>query len=317
MVPESVMKDIFNLTIDDWAMIFDVRKEEIPKYCVDIINSKDFRYSFFSQSERDKIILDMIKKIDFKKYTISGVNQKERWEKGWQEIYDNFIDSGCSKSVLIPQYNKDGMPIRLYGDYVRSYNNSFENNFVELIRAFVFYKYMNDKDSIYEFGCGSCYNLMAFAEMASDKYYYGCDWVPQPKKIIEAIRDHFKFNMEGGVFDMFEPPDIDVRDDSVAVTIGSLEQLGINFGKFMDFLLAKPFSRYVHLNSILELYNIDNNITDYLTYRFETKRNYCNGFFTNLRKLESKGIIKIIKMSRVPCGGLSGDGYSITVWEKI
>ena len=157
---------------------------------------------------------------------------------------------------------------------------------------------------------------MAFANMSPEKYYYGGDWVPQPAKIIEAIKEHFKFDIEGGVFNMFDPPDIDIRDDSVAVTIGALEQLGTDFENFMDFLLRKPFSRYVHINSILESYDCENNITDYLTYSLETKRNYCNGFFTKLKKLEIEGVIKIIKMSRIPCGGISGDGYSLTVWER-
>ncbi len=310
------MREIFNLTVDDWAIIFDIEKEEMPQPCVDIINSKDFRYSFFSQNERDKIILDIVKKIDMKNYTISGEDHKERWEKGWEEIYDNFVNSGYKKRALVPQYNKDGMPIRLFGDYVKSYDDSFENNFIELIRLFIFYKYLRDKNNIYEFGCGSCYNLMAFAEMSPEKYYYGGDWVSQSAKIIAAIKEHFKFNIDGGIFNMFDPPDIDVKDDSVAVTIGSLEQLGGNYGKFMEFLLSKSFSRCVHINSILECYDHNNNITDYLTYSLETKRNYCSGFFTNLKRLESEGVLKIIKMSRVPCGGLSGDGYSITVWEK-
>ena len=311
------MRDIFNLTINDFATIFDIEVGEMPQLCVDIIRAKDFRYSFFNQEERDKIILNMMQTIDSKNYTTSGFDQQDRWENGWQEILDNFISSGYNKIALIPQYNKKGRPIRLLGDYVRSNDPDFENNFIELIRTFIFHKYLNDKNSIYEFGCGSCYNLMAFAEMSSDKYYYGGDWVPQPKKIIDAMRDHFGFDVHGGVFNMFEPDNnLDVKEDSVAVTIGALEQIGADFDKFMNFLLEKPFTRYVHLNSILEAYDIDSNITDYITHRFETKRNYCNGFFKNLKALEDDGVIKIIKMTRVPCGGLFGDGYSITVWEK-
>lgn len=309
---------IYDLTVGNWSNLFDIKEDEMPSECVNIINSNDFRYSFFSQKERDEIILDMMKKVDFKKYSVSGVDEKDRWEKGWQEILDNFISSGYDKESLIPQYNRNGYPIRLYGDYVRSCDVEFENNFIKLLRSFVFQKYLKDKNNIYEFGCGSCYTLLAFAEMSPEKYYYGYDWVNQSKKIIDAIRDNIGFNIYGGIFDMFKPDkDMEVKEDSVALTIGSLEQLGKKFDNFMSFLINKPFTRYVHLNSILEKYDIDNNVTDYLTYRLETSRNYCNGFFTKLKELEEDGIIKIITSDRLQCGGLLGDGYSITVWEKI
>ena len=83
---------------------------------------------------------EMMKKIDFKNYTVSGKGKKKRWEKGWQEILDNFVDKECDKKYLIPQYNRNGYPIRLFGDYVKSHDKEFENNFVELIRTFIFHK---------------------------------------------------------------------------------------------------------------------------------------------------------------------------------
>jgi len=311
-------KEVYDLKLKEFSILFGIKEEEMPLECLEIIEKRDFKYSFFSQKDRDDIILDIMHKIDNKKYTTSGKDKKDRWEKGWKEILENFINSGYDKKYLTPQYNRNGLPIRLFRDYVKSNSENFENNWIELIRLFIFHRYLKDKNNIYEFGCGSCYNLLAFAEHDSSKYYHGSDWVEYPKKIIDKIRDHFKLNIHGGVFNMFEPDyNMHIKEDSVALTVGSLEQMGRDFDKYLNFLLDKPFSRCVHVNSILEKYDTKNNMADYLNYKFEVERNYCNGFFTRLNDLEKEGIIKIITMHRVECGGMFGDGYSITVWEKI
>ncbi len=305
---------IQDLTVQDFCKLFGVDK--MPLQCVKIIQGKNFRYTNFSQVERDKILLDFLKRIEESTASLCGEGQTERWKKGWSEILDRFR-ANPDRTSLIPQYNRRGQPIRLFGDYVKSLDNNFENNFIELLRTFVFEEYLRDRDSVYEFGCGSAYNLVAFADMDSTKYYFGTDWVPQSKQIIDLAAKQFGYNIEGDEFDMFNPNfDLPIREGSALVTIGSLEQLGNRHGKFMEFLLQKPFSIYIHVNSILELYDIENNITDYLTYRFEKLRNYCDGFFTSISKLESQGAIRLLKMHRICCGGLLGDGYSLTVWEK-
>ncbi len=303
-----------DLTTQDFCSLFGV--DEMPSACVDIIKSKDFRYINMSQKERDIVILNLLKRTDAS--TLSGPGQTERWERGWGEILDNFMRSGFDRKALIPQYNRRGKPIRLFGDYVKTVDDDFENSFIDLLRAFIFETYLRDVDNVYEFGCGSGYNLIAFADRDSSKYYCGADWVPQPKQILELAAKHFGYDMEGKVFDMFDPDfDMPIRDNSALLTVGSLEQLGTNYEKFIEFLLQKPFDVYIHANSILEKYDIENNVTDYLTYRFEKFRNYCDGFFTALSDLETKGLIRISKMHRVQCGGLLGDGYSLVVWEKV
>lgn len=310
------MKKIHCLTIEDWCSLLGVTENEMPCECKKIICEKDFRYTYFSETERDKIVVDFLHRMDQGAFTLSGENHTARWEKGWGEVLDNFKKSG-DKKTLIPPYNRNGKPIRLFGNYAKSMDDNFENNFIELLRNFIFQKYFRDKDSIYEFGCGSSYNLVAFAEMDPAKYYFGSDWVPQPIQIIEAVAKKFGHNIEGAVFDMFRPDfEMPIRDNSAMFTFGSSEQLGKAYGNFLQFLLDKPFGIYVHVGSILEMYDVEHNLTDYLTYRFEQQRNYCDGFFTALRELEADGTIQLLKMHRVQCGGFLGDGYSLTVWKK-
>ena len=307
-----------NLSVSEFSKLFGVTEEEIPTECIDLINKKDFRYSFFSQEDRDSLLLKRFKIIHKKEFTVSGKEEKEKWGIGWEEILNNFIKSGYDKKSLIPQYVRNGYPITLFRDYVKSYDENFENNFVEVLRLFILHKYLKGSNNIYEFGCGTGFNLLAMAEHLPEKNYHGCDWVVQSKKIIDLISDNFKLNINGSVFDMFNPYfRMPIEENSSIFTIGSLEQLGQEYEKFIEFLLSKPFSKYVHINSILEMYDYDNNIVDYLIYKMEIDRNYCNGFFTKLIDLEKNGVIRINKMHRVECGSIMGDGYSITVWEKI
>jgi len=311
-----VSNKIYDLTVGEFSKFFGINNEEMPPECVEIINKHDFRYTCCSKIERDRIILNFVKKMDNKIYSLSGKYQEERWEKGWGENLKNFVENDFDTKFLIPKYNKQSSYIVLKGDYVKPVDLNFEINFIELIRAFVFYRYLKDQNSIHEFGCGSAYNLVAFSEIDPDKQYYGYDWVQQSISIIDAVRKHLGHNVHGSIFNMFDPNrDLQING-GVALTIGALEQLGSDHHKFIDFLLDKPFSRYVHLNSISELYDSDNSLVDYLIRRFEKSRNYCNGFFGRLRKLEKDGVINILKMQKVSCGSKYGDVYSITVWEK-
>lgn len=308
------MNNIYNLDVNELSDILNIPIEDMPVDCKKIIKQLDFRYRSLDIEERDHIILDLIKKIDEDVYTKS--DDKLKWQKGWGEILSNF-SKDFSKESLIPQYFKKSNYARLYGDYIKPLDNNFENNFVTLLRSLIFNLYFKDIDNVYEFGCGSCANLFDFVKMGSSKCFYGFDWVEQPSKIIELIKEKYNYNIEGGVFDMFNPDyDLEIKNSSVSLTVGALEQLGCNYDKFLQFLLDKPFSRHVHLNSIIEFYDQDK-LNDYLVYKMERHRNYLNGFFDRLIGLEKDNIIKIIKMDRIKCSGFPIDGYSITVWEKV
>lgn len=314
MVWEFLVNNIYNLDVNELSDILNIPIEDMPVDCKKIIKQLDFRYRSLDIEERDHIILDLIKKIDEDVYTKS--DDKLKWQKGWGEILSNF-SKDFSKESLIPQYFKKSNYARLYGDYIKPLDNNFENNFVTLLRSLIFNLYFKDIDNVYEFGCGSCANLFDFVKMGSSKCFYGFDWVEQPSKIIELIKEKYNYNIEGGVFDMFNPDyDLEIKNSSVSLTVGALEQLGCNYDKFLQFLLDKPFSRHVHLNSIIEFYDQDK-LNDYLVYKMERHRNYLNGFFDRLIGLEKDNIIKIIKMDRIKCSGFPIDGYSITVWEKV
>lgn len=308
---------IFELTVKDFSNILDIDEKYFHPEVIKCIQDNRLRYVYLSKQKRDKLIISLLKKMDGNKFSMSGQKEKEKWEKGWQESLDEFISSGFKEESLIPKYIHLGEPIRVYGDYVEAVDEDFELKLIDILRTFIYYYYLKDKKCVYDFGCGTGFNLVALARMDQTKEYHGLDWVPQSKEMLRHIRDNYKLNINGHVFNMFQPDfDLEIQKDSVCMTTGSLEQIGKDFDPFLDFMLKKPFSLYIHINSILEYYDTENNLPDYIVYKTEIKRNYLNGYFTRLKQLEDEGVIRILKMKKIPIGSTITDGYSLCVWEK-
>jgi hypothetical protein len=124
-------------------------------------------------------------------------------------------------------------------------------------------------------------------------------------------------NIHGFNFDFFKPDHSFKLDKNGAViTISALEQTGIKFNRFVNYLLKNKPEICIHIEPIYELLD-DNNLMDFLSIKYIQKRNYLWGFLDHLRKLESKGKIKIIKAQRTYIGSLFVDGYSVIVWRPI
>jgi hypothetical protein len=99
-------------------------------------------------------------------------------------------------------------------------------------------------------------------------------------------------------------------------TVASLEQVGLEFKKFVDYLLKNKPKLCVHVEPVAEL--LDNsNLLDYLSVKYFEKRNYLRGFLTYLRQLEKQGKIRILKARRTYIGSLFIEGYSVIIWTPV
>ena len=52
------------LTLNDFAKSFGTTVEDLPEPCRRLITENDFRYNILEGERRDKVILDILKKID-------------------------------------------------------------------------------------------------------------------------------------------------------------------------------------------------------------------------------------------------------------
>lgn len=86
-----MQKIIYELTLDDFARSFGTNIEDIPNDCRKLITKTDFKYKLLVGKERDKVILDVIKKIESDQQIIGAEERQGVWAKGWAENLEDFI----------------------------------------------------------------------------------------------------------------------------------------------------------------------------------------------------------------------------------
>jgi SAM-dependent methyltransferase len=176
---------------------------------------------------------------------------------------------------------------------------------------------MSDAEEVYEFGCGSGYNLVALAQRYPQIQLTGLDWVESAVELVNRVGRAHDLRLQGRRFDFFNPDSsISFGPRSVAVTMAALEQVGSGYGKFLEFLLQKRPSLVVNLEPLYELYD-PTNLVDYLAMRYHKTRGYLDGYLSCLRKLEAEKRIEIIHTHRPCFGSLFHEGYSLVVWRPL
>jgi len=306
-----------NLDVDSFAELLGIDASEFSPRTLDEINSHDFRYSGLTHDDYTNLILGIIKKIDSGGLTISGPEEKAKWIKGWDENLQEFIDSGFAIDTLVPKYVRSGQPIRIFGDYANPENQNFELDFTTVLKNWLFETYLKDVDHVYEFGCGTGYDLVRMAKMYPNKELHGFDWVESTKRILNLLHEKLDYNITGHVFDMFNPDyAVEIKENSAFYTVGSLEQLGKDFEPFIQFILEKKPAIVINLDTYSELYSEDN-LSDYLALKYDRVRNYLFGYISRLSYLHAMKKIEMIKTQYVPCGSLYHTGYSFTIWRVL
>lgn len=308
-------KNILELTSKNFAELFGTTEEEILEYCRDQIASFDFHYRKVKGEERDRVTLEVIKHIDSENVDIAGQQRQPDWEKGWNENLQEFIHSGYDIDKLTPKYFKKNVFARLKRDYVIPVNEDFALNVTRIFRSWLFQKYLQGVDSIYEFGCGTAHHLAFLATLFPDKKLYGFDWVKSSQEIIRLLAQHYRWSIHGAHFDFFHPDkNIQFEPNSAVLTFAALEQIGKNHEQFLFFLLEKSPKICINVEGLCELYD-QNYLLDYLALKYHKHRNYLDGFLTRLRELEKEKKITIIKVHHQQFGNLFNDSHSYVIWK--
>lgn len=305
------------LTLGDFAKSFGTIIEDIHDNCKDLISKTDFSYKHLNRAERDKIILDIMKIIDSESLIASGKERKSQWEKGWSESLQEFLDSGLSADSLIPKYMRTHMPVRLNQNYILPYEPNFEHYYSQVFRLWIFGKYLASVDSIYDFGCGTGYNLLLLSKLFPEKTLHGLDWTEASTKIVRLLAKKYKSNIDAMQFDFYSPNmNMKISKNSAILTFASLEQVGGNFDAFLQFILSNSPEIVINVECLRELYD-ESNLVDFLALKYHNKRNYLDGYLTRLRQLEIDGVIRIDKIQRTNFGNLYHEAYSFVVWRPL
>jgi len=303
------------VTMEDFACSFGTIAGDIPPDCKQLIGEKDFRYRVLRGEERDRVVLNVLRRIEADTQTVGTDSRQEVWQKGWNENLQDFAKSGFDLGALVPKFIRPGSIVRLNRNYIEPISPTFELDYYSVFRLWLFRKYFPGVQTIYEFGCGSGFNLVALAQLYPNKILHGLDFVSSSMEIVNKLAQRYGWNMTGHLFDMRSPDeDLEITDDSAVVTIGTIEQLAGDFEPFLQFLLGRSPALCIHVEPTVELYDEDN-LVDYLAAKFHRKRGYTEGFLPHLQRLEDQGRIEIVKVKRLSFGSLLMEGYNLLIWR--
>lgn len=304
------------LGLSEFASLFGCKAEEIPQDCAQLIAENDFRYRVAEGKEYEEILQGVLHKIDSGGFSIAGEERLPNWEKGWGENLEAFLKT---KNILelVPKYFRPGLPLRLFQQYILPLDPNFEINWYSVFRLWLFKTYFKSSGAIYEFGCGSGFNLPVLSSLYPDRKVFGLDWSQASVDIVNQMAKACRWNMEGRRFDFFKPDKSFILEpSSIVSTIGALEQTGQKYMDFLDYLVDSKPALVVHAEPTVEWYD-KNNPVDEAAIRFHKTRRYWEGFIDKLRQLEKQGRVQVIKTKRSYFGSLYVEGYSQTIWKSV
>lgn len=282
-----------------------------------MIKRGNWAYAPFSKMERDQLILDFLRRIRDRQFSFVTEGDKARWIEGWGENLQGFQLSAGNLDALLPRYIRPNMPVRLFGDFVKTEDPYFEKNWYAVFSEWLFLTFFKEFDHILEFGCGSGFNVARLAELYPHATIHGFDWAEPSVEIVESLRKVKGLNTVGQLFDFFAPDySVDIPPNSAVLTIGALEQTGYNNSKFLEFLIAKRPALVVHVEPTYDWYD-QNSLIDHLAITAHELRNFWRGYHDRLIALREQGAIEILKTKRAYFGSLVLEGYSQTIWRPI
>jgi SAM-dependent methyltransferase len=261
-------------------------------------------YAILTGAERDATILNVLKRIN-EPLRVSGAARAEDWERGWQEILDEYRKTG-DKTSLIPPYIRRALPLRKAGEYIQPVADDFESTLLDREKKYVFQKWFSFGISrVYEYGCGTGLNILKLHEMCPWLELTGIDWADASGEIIKEIDVPASFLKD----DMFSPT-ASLEPDSGVLTMVAMEQLGVQWQPLFEHLLSQSPKVVVHIEPLYELYD-QSQLFGYLGAAYSDKRGYLRGY---LPALESDDRVEILEVKQ-GFGSLMHDSYSRVVWR--
>jgi hypothetical protein len=247
--------------------------------------------------------------------TKSGTKEKQlAWEKGWK-FNLNRIKKKFNIKFLTPQFVRKDQLLRINGKYIISKSSNFEAKLFQTIKLIIFYKYIKNINYIYEFGCGTGHNLIFLSKHFKNLKFIGTGYSRASQNILSLVNKRFS-NINGFFFDITKPSkDFYIKKNAIVFTVGTMEQVGKKYRKFFKFLRKNKPNIIIHFETFNELYS-NYTITDYLTKKYLSKRNYLKNYLSFLRDREKKKIIKIIKVQRI-FGNQFHEGYSCVIYKFV
>lgn len=315
-------KQINQLSVEDFAVFLGTNCDQISDTIKNLITQSDFQYEVLQGNEREQVILQVLKDIELKNFARVGIPERQKtWEMAWSDHLNEFVAKGFAQEELEPKFmrsnERSNEIVTLKKNYVKPFVPNFGLNYAKVCKTWLFEKYLREVEAVYEFGCGSGFNLVMLAQLYPHKKIYGLDWASASVNLVNINAQKHSFNITGRQFNFFEPDEqLEIENNSAFLTVAALEQVGKNHDKFINFILSKSPKLVINLEPIAEYYDSDS-LVDYLALMYHRKRNYLDGYLAKLKELESHKKIKIIKAEPSYFGNVYHSPYSMVVWIPL
>ena len=306
-----------NYTLSDFANSFGCSEKDFSKSLKSFIAKHDFSYEIITGKNLNNLILEILISIDNDRQLVGSESRRDVWEKGWEENLNLYVNNKFKDEDLIPKFIRNNKPIRLFKKLVQPNDTHFELNYVRVYRRWFFENFFIDQNNIYEFGCGTGFNLLAASKLFPNTNLYGSDFTSSSVELVNQIAKIKNINLKGEVFDMINPNyKYKLKNNSGVFTFGALEQLAGEIDAMLEYLIFCKPKICIHTEPVIELYE-KNNLVDYLAIKFQEKRGYTKGLLKKLHFLEKNNRIKILKIKRLYFGSLFMEGYNLVIWRPV
>ena len=277
----------------------------------------DLTYNNLNQDERETSILQVLKVLD-SDLVHAGPHRVKDWELGWGKNLENFKATNKEEASW-PGYFEKSKIIRWKQSWIKPNDSRLEQKLLAVLVDSLLLKFANNTDlSIYEFGCGTGHHLFRIRSLFPEKKLIGLDWAKSSQEIIFSYANsRGDDNLFGLNFDFFNPDlNLEIDKSSLFLTVASLEQTYEDFTKFVDFILDVKPRIVLNIEPMEEFLNPDN-LMDFLSLKYFSKRKYLKKYFLYLTELERQGKIVIHDARRSYLGSFFIDGYSIVAWSPV
>ena len=270
----------------------------------------DWRLRRLDQEESALESLGLLKR---KWSRVDDADRSDVWQKGWQEAFDRYQRD----ETLVAAFTHATRFVNVDGEYFRPLDPNFEVNYQALIRTRILEEHFQDCTAFVEFGAGTGINLLAAAQRLPAARIIGSDFVPAAVSLHKAIATRTGLPIESYMFDMRNPskPEQFPAGSSV-LTYGSIEQLGNNFGPFLDFLLEMRPKVVVHVETDSS-FLLDGKLPDFISKWYAELRGYPSQLLDHLLAMQKQDLIRVITAERsIAYPGLT-PGNNLIAWSPI
>lgn len=225
----------------------------------------DLRFVQLTDAQEVAVIMQCLDVLINQELKVAGEHRRAEWETGWGENLSEFKKSHSFAS-LTPRYFGKNQISRLNQRFIRPLSSLYDAQILSLLIRLAASEFLSDKAHIAEFGCGSGVNLLDIRAVNSDAVLTGLDWSTRSQLIVAAIAEELgDSRLESRNFDFFSPDDsFYLGKASALVTVAALEQVGSDFGVFLEYILKAEPGICVHLEPVGELLD-RHNVLDFLS----------------------------------------------------